>query len=64
MGHFSTKTYRLQVKVSIDFSVSSVNTTNIFSNSLRYFACKVWNMVPLKLKSPSDVDIFKSETRK
>ena len=46
------------------FSVSSVNTTHFGSNSLGYFASKVWNMVPLELKDLTDVEIFKSEIRK
>ena len=47
-----------------DFSVSSVNTTHFGLNSLRYFASKVWNMVPLELKNLNDVEIFKFEIRK
>ena len=47
-----------------DFSVSSVNTTHFGLNSLRYFASKVWNMVPLELKNLNDVESFKSEIRK
>ena len=31
-----------------DFFISSVNTTHFGLNSLRYFASKVWNMVPYK----------------
>ena len=47
-----------------DFSVSSINTTHFGLNSLRYFASKVWNMVPLELKNVNDFEIFKSEIRK
>ena len=37
---------------------------NFGLNSLRYFASKVWNMVPLELKNLNDVESFKSEIRK
>ena len=47
-----------------EFSVSSVNTTQFGLNSLRYFASKIWNMVPLEFKNLNDVEIFQSEIRK
>ena len=39
------------LRSQIDFSVSSVTTTHFGLNSLRYFASKVWNMVPLNFKT-------------
>ena len=47
----------------IGFTVSSVNTPHFSSNSLQYFASKVWNMVPLELKNLNNVENFKSEIR-
>ena len=38
------------LRSQIDFSLSSLNTTDFGLNSLLYFAPKVWNMVPLELK--------------
>ena len=52
------------LRSQIDFSLSSLNTTDFSLNSLLYFASKVWNMVPLELKILSDVEIFKFEIRK
>ena len=46
-----------------DFSVSSVNTSHFGLNSLRYFASKVWNLVPFELNL-NDAEMFRSETRK
>ena len=52
------------LRSQIHFSLSSVNTTHFGLNSLRYFASKAWNMVPLELKNLSDIEIFKFEIRK
>ena len=52
------------LRSQIDFSVSSANTTHFGWNCLRYFASKVWNMVPPELKNLNDIDIFKSDVRK
>ena len=52
------------LRSQIDFSLSSLNTTDFSLNSLLYFASKVWNMVPLELKILSDVEIFKFEIKK
>ena len=52
------------VRSQTDFSVSSVNITHFGLNSLRYFASKASNMVPLEIKNLNDVEIFKSEIGK
>ena len=52
------------LRSQIDFSLSSLHTTDFGLNSLLYFAPKVWNMVPLELKILSDVEIFKFEIKK
>ena len=35
---------------SADFASNCVNTKKLGLNSLRYFASKVWNMVPLEIE--------------
>ena len=49
---FPLRSTDYNLRSQTDFSVSSVNTTHFGLNSLRYFASKVWNMVPLELKKP------------
>ena len=61
---FSVRSIDYNLRSQTDFSVSSVNTTHFGLNSLRYFASKIWNMVPLELKNLNDVESFKSEIRK
>ena len=55
-----TRSLDYNLRSQVDFSVSSVNTTHFGLHSLRYFASKVWNMVPLELKNLSDIEIHKS----
>ena len=61
---FPLRSIDYNLRSQTDFSVSSVNTTHFGLNFLRYFASKVWNMVPLELKDLNDVKSFKSEIRK
>ena len=61
---FPLRSIDYNLRSQSDFSVGSVNTTHFGLNSLRYFASKVWNMVPFELKNLNDVEIFKSEIRK
>ena len=61
---FPLRSIDYNLRSQTDFSVSSFNTTHFGLNSLRYFASKVWNMVPPELKNLNDVEIFKSEVRK
>ena len=61
---FPLRSIDYNLRYQTDFSVSSVNTTHFGLNYLRYFASKVWNMVPLELKNLNDVESFKSDIRK
>ena len=61
---FPLKSVDYNLRSQTDFSVSSVNTIHFGLNSLRYFASKVWSMVPLELKNINDVEIFKSEIKR
>ena len=60
---FPLRSIDYNLRSQTDFSVSSVNTTHFGLNSLRYFASKVWNIIPLELKNLNGVEIFKSEIR-
>ena len=61
---FPLRSMDYNLRCQTDFSVSSANTTHFDLNSLRYFASKVWDMVPLELKNLNDAESFKSEIRK
>ena len=47
-----------------DYARSFVNTSRFDLNSLRYFASKVWNIVPLDSNNASNLHIFKNKIRK
>ena len=47
-----------------DFLRNTVNTTKFGLNSLRHFASKVWNMIPIEIKNSSTVEMFKSKISK
>ena len=53
---FPLRSLDYNLRSQIHFSLSSVNTTHFGLNSLRYFASKAWNMVPLELKNLSDIE--------
>ena len=57
---FPLRSIDYNLRSQVDFSVGSVNTTHFGLHSLRCFASKVWNMVPLELKNLSDIEIHKS----
>ena len=61
---FPLRSIDYNLRSQTDFFLSSVNTIHFGLNSLRYFASKAWNIVPLELENLSDVEIFKSEIRK
>ena len=46
------------------FNGGNVNTSNYGLNSLRYFASKVWSIIPMSLKNIDNVEKFKSEIKK
>ena len=59
-----TRTLPYNLRPNTDFARSVVNT-NIFDlNSLRYFASKVWNIVPTDIKNASNLNTFKNKIRK
>ena len=59
-----TRTLPCNLRLNTDFARSSVNTSRFGLNSLRYFALKVWNIVPSDIKNASNINIFKNKIRK
>ena len=59
-----TRTLPYNLRLNTDFARSSVNTSRFGPNSLRYFALKVWNIVPSDIKNASNINIFKNKIRK
>ena len=55
-------TYNLQPRA--DFMGDCINTRRYGLNSLIYFAPKVWDMIPLKIKNINSLQKFKTEIRK
>ena len=59
-----TRTLPYNLRSNTDFARISVNTSRFGLNSLRYFASKVWSIVPSDIKNASNLDIFKNKIRK
>ena len=58
-----TRTLPYNLRSNTDFARISVNTSRFGLNSLRYFASKVWNIVPSDIKNASNLNIFKNKIR-
>ena len=53
-----TRTLPYNLRSQTDFARSFVNTSRFDLNSLRYFASKVWNIVPPDINNASNLHIF------
>ena len=60
---FQTKKINYNLRSQISFVCICVNTKKFGLNSLRYFASKVWSMIPLEYKNSGSVEIFKTKIR-
>ena len=60
-GIFPTRVLNYNLRSQTDFFRNTVNTTKFGLNSLRYFASKVWSMIPIEIKNSSTVEMFKSK---
>ena len=60
---FQTRKINYNLRSQTDFASICVNTKKFGLNSLRYFASKVWRMVPLEIKNSGSVEIFKTKIR-
>ena len=57
-----TRTLPYNSRSNTDFA--RIYTSSFGLNSLRYFASKVWNIVPPDIKNTSNLNIFKNKIRK
>ena len=60
---FQTRKINYSLRSQTDFASICVNTNKFGRNSLRYFASKVWSMVPLESKDSGSIKIFKRKIR-
>ena len=61
---FQTRSIRYDLRSQTDFGGRCVNTKKFGWNSLRFFAAKVWNIVPSEIKNSESVEVFKNKIRK
>ena len=61
---FQTKGIRYNLRSQTDFGGYYVNTNRFGLNSLKFFAAKVWYIVPLDIRNSDSVEVFKSKIRK
>ena len=61
---FPIRVLNNNVRSQRDFFRNIVNTTEFGLNSLRYFASKVWSMIPIEIKNSSTAEISKSKISK
>ena len=52
---FQTRGIRYNLRSQTDFGGYCVNTNRFGLNSLKFFAAKVWNIVPLEIKNSDSV---------
>ena len=57
------QTRKINLGSQAHFASYCVNTNKFGLNSLRYFASKVWRMVPLEIKNSESVKILKIKIR-
>ena len=61
---FQTRSIRYDLRSQTNFRGHCVNTKKFGLNSLRFFAAKVWNIVPSEIKNSESVEVFKNKIRK
>ena len=61
---FNTREIKNNLRSQTDFSGHCVNTNKFGINSLKFFATKVWEIVPFEIKNSDNVEVFKSKIRK
>ena len=57
-GIFQTRKVNYNLRSQTDFASICVKTNKFILNLLRYFASKVWSVVPLQIKNSGSVEIF------
>ena len=61
---FELRSVSYSLRSQTDFVRPSVNTEHFGINSLRFFANRVWDIVPNEIKNSRNLDVFKSKIRK
>ena len=61
---FETRGIRYNLRAQTDFGGYCVNTNRFGLNSLKFFAAKIWDIVPLEIKNYDRVEVFKSKIQK
>ena len=64
MSNISSPRLIKYLRTQSDFFRDSVNSSKYGLNSIRLFASKVWQMVPMKMKNLKRLENFKSKIRK
>ena len=55
---FDLRNIEYNLRLQTDFSLGAVNTTNYGLRSLRYFAPKIWNMIPADIRNVNNLSDF------
>ena len=55
---FDLRNIEYNLRSQTDFSLGAVNTTNYGLRSLRYFAPKIWNMIPADIRNVNNLSDF------
>ena len=58
---FTTYVLNYNLRSQTHFFGNTVNTAKFDLNLLRYFASKVWSMIPIEIKNSSNVEMFKNK---
>ena len=58
---FPPKLIKYNLRTQSDFFRNSVNSSKYGLNSIRFFAAKVWQMVPMEIKNLKNLKILKTK---
>ena len=61
---FQTRGITYNLRSQTNFGGYCVNTNRFGLNSLKVFAAKVWDILPLEIKNSDSMEVFKSEIPK
>ena len=59
---FQTKSISYNLRSQTDFIKGNASTSQYGLNSMRCFASKVWQMIPLEIKNPVSIGSFKEKS--
>ena len=61
---FPTRSISYNLRSQTDFIRSNASTSQYGLNSMRCFASKVWQMIPMEIKNSVSIESFKEKIRK